>query len=81
MILDVFNPLEYGHVIDENRINIKAIDLKRVSVYIKTINLRNAMNMIVNNSKAGKTQLPSMAISNNTLKMDKTIGKLLIRMH
>jgi hypothetical protein len=68
------------HVIDENRINISGDRFEKELVYTHddTINLRNAMNMIVNNSKASKTQLPAIAISNDVLKIvDKTIGKLI----
>lgn len=68
------------HVIDENRINISGDKFEKELLYThdNNIDIKNVLNMIVNNSKSGKYQLAAIGISNMTMKIiDKTVGRLI----
>jgi hypothetical protein len=67
-------------VVDENSISISGDKFEKELHYThdENINIKNVLNMMVNNFKSGKYQLASIGISNFTLKIiDKTIGKII----
>lgn len=67
-------------VIDENSISITGDKFIKELHYSHNpeINIKNVLNMVVNNFKSGKYQLGSIGISNYTLKIiEKTIGKII----
>lgn len=75
--LTAWNTIE---VIDEFSISISGDKFVKELHYThdEEIDTKNIINMVVNNFKAGKYQLPSIGLSNYTLKIiDKTIGKII----
>lgn len=75
--LTAWNSIE---VIDEFSISISGDKFVKELHYThdEDIDTKNILNMVVNNFKAGKYQLPSIGLSNYTLKIiDKTIGKII----
>lgn len=75
--LTAWNQIE---VIDEFSISISGDKFVKELHYThdEDIDIKNVLNMVVNNFKAGKYQLPSIGLSNFTLKIiDKTIGKII----
>ena len=67
-------------VIDEFSIGIDGDKFVKELHYTQdeNIDIRNVLNLVVNNFKAGKYQLGSIGISNYTLKIiEKTIGKII----
>lgn len=69
-------------VINDTTISISGDRFVKELHYIhdENISIKNTLNMVVNNFKAGKYQLSSIGLSNFTLKIiDKTIGKIIAK--
>lgn len=75
--LTAWNTIE---VIDETSISISGDKFVKELHYThdEDIDIRNILNLVVNNFKSGKYQLASIGVSNFTMKiLDKTIGKII----
>lgn len=75
--LTAWNTIE---VIDEMSISISGDKFVKDLHYThdEDIDIKNVLNLVVNNFKAGKYQLASIGVSNFTMKIiDKTIGKII----
>lgn len=68
------------YVVNEKSIKISGDNFEKELHYTHDdeVDIKNVLNMLVNNFKAGKNQLASIGVSNYTLKIiDKTIGKII----